>query len=186
VRAGLPSCGLGTLQRLTGDYQAAAVNIGQALEQFRDIGSPDRIAQASHDLGWLQQDTGDYRAAAASHLEALRIYTGCGDPLGQARILNSLGQLYARTGDTAEALDHHTRALAIARELFSLLEEAQALEGIGRSKLGHNNREAEAGLRQALGIYERLGTPESQRVQATLGELALTQTPDPLASSSEH
>jgi hypothetical protein len=49
------------------------------------------------------------------------------------------------------------------------LAEARALEGLGHSNLrdGHIG-EGIAQLKQALAIYQRIGTPDAQRVQETL------------------
>jgi hypothetical protein len=49
------------------------------------------------------------------------------------------------------------------------LEEARALEGIGRSYLQNGaTDEGAAHLRQALAIYQRIGAPGARRVQETL------------------
>jgi hypothetical protein len=67
------------------------------------------------------------------------------------------------------ARDQHTEALAIARDLGVPLEEAGALEPIGRSYLQDGNRgQADAHLRQALTIYQRSGAPCARQVQETL------------------
>jgi hypothetical protein len=49
------------------------------------------------------------------------------------------------------------------------MEEARALEGIGRSLTQDGNPgEGAASLRQALTIYQRIGAPGARRVQETL------------------
>ena len=95
-----------------------------------------------------------------------------GSRLGQAETLNCLGELASRTADGRQARDHHAQALAIAREIGTPLEEARALEGIGRSHLhdGHAS-EGTACLRQALTIYQRIAAPAARRVQETLLQL---------------
>ena len=133
----------------------------------------------SNDLGLLHQLTGDFSAAAASHLEALALYTDHGRLPGQAEVLNSLGELYDKTGDRALAREHHARALRIARDLPARREEARALEGLGRCHLGSDHRAAEKCLRQALDIYQRVGTPDAHRIRAALQELAPTESFDP-------
>ena len=51
------------------------------------------------------------------------------------------------------------------------LEEARALEGLGRACLPDGNTDqALTYLRQALDIYQRIGAPAAQRVQAQLRE----------------
>jgi hypothetical protein len=83
--------------------------------------------------------------------------------------VNCLGELASRTADGRQARDYHAQALAIARDLGTPLEEARALEGIGRSHLrdGHAD-EGTACLEQALAIYQRIGVPAARRVQETL------------------
>ena len=84
-------------------------------------------------------------------------------------MLNSLGELSSRSAASQQARDYHSQALAIARELGAPLEEARALEGIGRCHLQDGNaREGAAQLQQALAIYQRIGAPDAQRVQETL------------------
>ena len=83
---------LGVLQRLTGDYLAAAASTQQALKQYRDLGDRSGQAHALNQLGLVQQLTGDYPAAAASHQQALRLYRDLGQRHEQAEALNSLGE----------------------------------------------------------------------------------------------
>jgi hypothetical protein len=61
------------------------------------------------------------------------------------------------------------------RELGTPLEEARALEGIGRSHLrdGHPTQAA-ALLRDALAIYQRIAAPAARRVQETLRQPGLS------------
>jgi hypothetical protein len=49
------------------------------------------------------------------------------------------------------------------------LEEARALEGLGRCLIQSGDGQAGAArLRQALEIYQRIGVPNAQQVEATL------------------
>jgi hypothetical protein len=51
------------------------------------------------------------------------------------------------------------------------MEEARALEGIGDSyRLDGNSANAASHLRQALTIYERIGTSGAQRVRKLLAD----------------
>jgi hypothetical protein len=91
--------------------------------------------------------------------------------------LNSLGELSSRTSATGHAREYHARALAIARDLCAPLEEARALEGLGRAHLQDGNPgQAAAQLRRALTIYQRIGAPATQRVQQTLQNQRLKST----------
>lgn len=55
-------------------------------------------------------------------------------------------------------------ALSLAREIRCPLEEARALEGIGRCELASGERgRADEVLREAVAVYERLGVAETVR-----------------------
>ena len=161
-------CQLGFAARAMGDYPAAAAYLQQGLEQFRDLG--DRLGQAwaLHGLGHLQRATGDYRAASASFSQVLRLYQDLGSRHGVTKVLNSLGGLSLATSAAEEARRYHGQALAIAREIGAHGEEADALAGIGLSFLPGSPAEAAAPLRGALAIYQRIGSPDAQRIEDTL------------------
>ena len=75
----------------------------------------------------------------------------------------------------ADALRWHDQALAMARAVAVPLEEARALEGIGRCHL-QNGQPDQAGpiLQEALAIYQRIQSPFAQRVQAIIREHRLS------------
>ena len=90
-------------------------------------------------------------------------------PVSWATPLNRLGELSTRTSATSQARDQHSQALAITRDVGAAPEEARALEGIGNSHLHDGNpRPAAENLRQALAIYQSIGTPAAQRIAETL------------------
>jgi hypothetical protein len=69
-----------------------------------------------------------------------------------------------------QARGYHGQALAIACEIGSPLEEARALEGIGQSYLRDGElSQAAAPLREALAVYQRIGSPGGQRVEKNPG-----------------
>jgi Tfp pilus assembly protein PilF len=104
----------------------------------------------------------------------LEQFRDLGDRLGQAEALNNLGELLCQTQTAQRALDHHSQALAIAHEIGAPLEEARALEGIGRCHLHDGNSgEGAAYLRRALMIYRRIGAADARRVDETLREQEL-------------
>src|SRR5262249_10214869 len=100
---------------------------------------------------------------------------------GQAEALNRLGELSSRTSATSQARDQHTQALAIAHDIGVPLEQAPALEGLGRAHLQDGNpRQAAVYLQQALAIYQHLGAPAAQRVQEPLQRYGRPSTaPEP-------
>ena len=128
------------------------------------------------DIGQLRRLTGDYPAAAVSLHQALEAYRATGSPA--CLVLNQFGELSTLTRDTRQACDYHAEALAGARDLGRLPDEACALEGIGRSHL-HDGDHVQAAtyLRQALAIYQRIASPDAQRVQEALRDLDLDARP---------
>jgi tetratricopeptide (TPR) repeat protein/transcriptional regulator with XRE-family HTH domain len=173
-------CQLGAVRRLTGDYAGAAASARQAFELFRGLG--DRLGQtwALDELGQVQLQTGDHAGATTTLRQALQSVRELGSRHGEAKALISLGEALTRssaTREAREARDQYNQALAIARDLGVPLEEAYALEGIGRSLLREDPAGAATYLREALAIYERIGSPGTRRVQDTLSDHGLLVTP---------
>jgi tetratricopeptide (TPR) repeat protein/transcriptional regulator with XRE-family HTH domain len=160
---------LGVLQTLTEDYPAAIDSLQQALELFRDLEHLQGQASALNDLGAVQALTKEYTAALASLSQALEIYTTLGHRLGQAEVLNNMGEAVLACTGPQDAQAHHRQALDIAAGITAPPEEARALEGIGRCQLlnGETTRGRQT-LRQALAIYERINSSNSERVTALL------------------
>ena len=83
---------------------------------------------------------------------------------------------------SARPASSHQHALDLARQLGIPLEEAHALDGLGRcARAASRAAEAEKGLRRALAIFQRIGAAEAAGVSAELD--ALPGTPDPAPAS---
>jgi tetratricopeptide (TPR) repeat protein len=166
---------LGIVWRCRGQYPAAASAQEEALSLYSRLG--DRLSQAitRYELAIVRRLTGDYPGAAESLHEALSAIRELGDPGAEAEVLNELGTLHRVRGHLDQARASHQNALRLAREVHSTWDEANALAGLGRCALaaGHNT-DAEGRLRQALEIFQRIGTAESAEVTAELD--ALTRT----------
>jgi Tfp pilus assembly protein PilF len=88
---------------------------------------------------------------------------------GEAEILNLIGELQVTTLGPEEGIARYTEALTIARDIPAAEIEADALTGIGRCHLQTGNTTlGTALLRQALDIYQRIGSPSAQRIQEIL------------------
>jgi tetratricopeptide (TPR) repeat protein/transcriptional regulator with XRE-family HTH domain len=149
---------LGDVRRLTGDYLAAAQDLGQALGLYRDLG--DRLGQANafSRLGDVRRLTGDYPSAAEDLEQALVLHRDLGNLLGQANALNHLGDVRRLTGDYLAAVEDLEQALGIYRDLGDLLGQANALNHLGDvRRLTGDYLAAVEDLEQALGIYRDLG-----------------------------
>jgi tetratricopeptide (TPR) repeat protein len=137
---------------------------------FRDLGDWHGQAWALNQLSAVQRRTGDYLDATASLNQALQLFRDLGDRHGQAVAFINLGELLF-VSSAHGALSHHIQALSIAREINAPIQEARALEGIGRCRIREGNPgQGAAYLREALAIYRRIGAPQAQRVETTLIE----------------
>jgi tetratricopeptide (TPR) repeat protein len=166
-------CQLGFNEGAMGNYAAATAWHRQSLALFRRLG--DRLGQAwaIGGLGEVQLATRDYPGASASLTQALLLHRELGSRRGEAVLLNILGGLSLATSANEEAYRRHSQALAIAREIGARSEEAWALAGMGESLLSSNPAEAAVHLREALEIYQRIGSRDAQRTQDTLTEHGL-------------
>ena len=149
---------LGDMQRLTGDYPAAAACSNRALELYRSLGNRLGQAGALTDLSAVQRVTGDYRASAASLGQALELYRDLGDRLGEAGALTYLGLLQRVTGDNPAAAATLAQALELCRDIGYRLGEAHARAELGAvQRLAGDYPAAIANLNGALELYRDLG-----------------------------
>ncbi len=160
---------LGLVQYRGGLYPAATESLTRALELCRELGHSPAEADALQYLGRVQQATGHSAEAAENLTGALKLYRDLDDRSGEAETLNYLGELLLGSAEAERARACHEEALEIATDISAPIKEAEALEGIGRSYL-HDGHPAQAAspLRQALAIYQRLGSPHAPRVEAIL------------------
>jgi tetratricopeptide (TPR) repeat protein len=103
---------------------------------------------------------------------ALGILHDLGDRSGEAEALNERGTLHRVSGDLAQAEVCHRQALDLARAIASPWDEAHALAGLGRCALATSHAtQANALLRQALEIFQRIGAAEAPGLRAELDTL---------------
>ena len=153
---------LGVVHRLTDNLTASVHLLRQALAVYRSLG--DRFGEAGTlvHLGAGQGLMGKREEAIGLLREALAIHMELGSRHGEAVTRNKWGVVLRNFGDPSGACHQHARALRLARAVPSPLEEARALEGIGRCDLRPRGRsQAEAHLREALAIYRRIGAGEA-------------------------
>lgn len=150
---------LGTVQRLTGEYAAAAATLAAAHELCLELGDKPEQAKALVALGVVQRLTVGYHAAAATLARALDLYDGVvEDPLGQADALNELGYVQRLSGAYPAAAASHSHALELFRGIGDLLGQADSLRYAGRVHLETGDYAAvAASYAYALTLYRRLG-----------------------------
>ena len=160
---------MGVAQQLLGEYPAAEASQRQSLALYNELG--DRLGQADalNQLGIVEGLTGDYSNANAHITQALTLFQTLGNRHSEAEALNNLGELLAISATAGGDCDQFAIALSISRDIGAQHEEARALEGLGRYQLAWGSRERGIEhLQLALVIYERIGSPEAQRVHVTL------------------
>ncbi|OLF09249.1 ATP-binding protein [Actinophytocola xanthii] len=152
---------LGTLdcvERDPGYDERAGAAFARALQICRKLGDRLGQAHASTRHGNLLRLNADHAGAEESLTQALRIYRELNHCRGQAEATSHTAALLADRNDPVAAMDRYRAALSLARLAFSPLEEARALEGLGRcARLLGDDDAAYAHRRAAGAIYRRTG-----------------------------
>jgi tetratricopeptide (TPR) repeat protein/transcriptional regulator with XRE-family HTH domain len=175
---------LGVVRRLTGDFPAAAGDLEQALDIYRDL--KDRLSRAHtlRQLAAVRLLTGDYPAATGALEQALDIYRDLGDRLGEANALNYLGDLWRHTGDFPAATGALEQALDIYRDLGDQIGQADCLNELGAVWLATGDYLAAAQAQErAMSICRDLGDRRGQADALSELGAALSAMGDYLAAA---
>ncbi|WP_346168265.1 cyclophane-containing RiPP biosynthesis TPR protein HaaT [Streptomyces javensis] len=149
---------LGVVERVSGNVAEAARLVEEALSMYRELGSRGGEAAALSELGAVRGLVGERDGAAEVFQRGLEIVRGLGDRCGEAEIHNHWGVLMLAHSDPVAGRERFDQALSLARDICCPLEEARALEGIGRCAWAIDRpTEAESSLREAVAVYRRLG-----------------------------
>jgi CHAT domain-containing protein/Flp pilus assembly protein TadD len=130
--AGKSLLGIGLIEDLLGEPDAALQFYQKALEIFRAAGDKESEARALNNLGLLYDETGDRQKALEYHNQALPLRRLVRDESGEARTLNSIGAVYADLGERQKALEYLNKSLAIRRRINEFPEQAITLNNLGR------------------------------------------------------
>jgi CHAT domain-containing protein len=106
-------------------------------------------------LGTAQQKLeGHILEAKASFETCLAIWTKWGDPGGQGIAYHNLAEIYQRLGQVSQAEIYYQQAFKVLMEVGNRRQAADALNGLGRSKLRTSSPldEAQALFEQALSL----------------------------------
>ncbi|QIS11464.1 ATP-binding protein [Nocardia arthritidis] len=157
---------LGIVRARTGLHSEAVDLHQQALALYHQLGDRLGEANALNNLGIVRARTGLRAEAVDLHQRALALFRQLGYRRGVVEVLVDIGTLLLDTGAPDVALGRFTEALAVARELGSQLEQAHALEGIARCRVGMGAEGDLAELREAIEMYARIGAPEAAAAAA--------------------
>lgn len=148
---------LGIVQRLKGDYVAAAATLDKALEAYRRVDDQHGQAKALVALGIVQRLTVSYPMATTTLRQALELHGRAADLLGQADALSELGCVQRLTGNYQDARASHERALDLYRDLGDRHGQADSLRYLGRVHQETGDYETVASLyTKALEFYRGL------------------------------
>ncbi|OLE25467.1 MAG: hypothetical protein AUG49_10680 [Catenulispora sp. 13_1_20CM_3_70_7] len=124
--------GLGRVQRMLGEYSAAAATHREALGLYERLNHRHGQANALDSLGRICWLTGDYVGAREYLQRALGLFDEVEDLLGQAGALNGIGRVCQLTGEYDRALSAHKLALQLTRRAGDPIAQATALNDLGR------------------------------------------------------
>jgi len=128
--------------------------------------------------------TGNPSAAFRDFTEALDLFRSLGNCPGEIEALNDLGELLSDSSNSLAARDYHESAFAAARSINVPLEEARALEGIGRCLLNQGLGSGGDQLRGALAIYKTIKSSNAARVEDRLAKLGKGENSTDLEDAS--
>ncbi|MDA8019863.1 MAG: serine/threonine-protein kinase [Thermoanaerobaculia bacterium] len=161
---------LGKAQWSRGRLAEAEPFLRQAVDGWRQLGSPRPLARALGRLGMLYELQQDYEQAGPPLREALTILQRTGEPLDVAAAYDDLAVFHVDQEHNAEAIELFERALAIREtELGSLHPEvATTLNGLAIAMAqGGDLAASEPLFRRALEVRRHvLGADHAQLAQS--------------------
>ena len=144
---------LANLRRLTGDYQGAERDLGEALGIYQDLDDRPGQARALVYLGAVHSLTGDLPGAIRDLERALVIFRDLGSRLGQANALYYLGVARYMVLDLPGATRDLQEQLGISRDIDDRMGQVTALTHLGRVRqLTGDLPGATRDLKEALNI----------------------------------
>ena len=167
---------LGDVETRLGDYRAAGMHLGFALEEFRRLRLPFEVASVQRDLGSVALGERNLDAADDRFRQSLQGLRGMAQPATEADVRGRMALVLLARGRAAEAraalqgcLDFwkekgHVRWIALTEMHLGLADEAlhdpaSAQTRIARSRDAFARVGDEARVAEADGHLRRLGTP---------------------------
>jgi len=150
-------------------YLQATGHLERALGLFREAGDRTGESWALVHLGTVQLGQGHGQRALDYHRQAREIARETGDRFGEAEALNGLGEAYIAARQPGDARAAYLRALDLASQAGDKFERARAHDGLARLDHAAGDRgQALGNWREALALYDDLGTPEAAQIRAHL------------------
>jgi DNA-binding SARP family transcriptional activator/tetratricopeptide (TPR) repeat protein len=150
--------GLGQVLVYTGDLEAAAGHIQDAITAHESAGQTTGAALALASLGTVHRLRGRLAQAEDSVRRALSVVVETGDAPKESLLRGSIGRVLAAQGRPAQARPWYDEALRLARECGDVHREAVTLRDLG--SLEHESGRpspAAAYLDRSLALFRDLG-----------------------------
>ncbi|HXS65455.1 MAG TPA: BTAD domain-containing putative transcriptional regulator [Streptosporangiaceae bacterium] len=146
----------------------------RAHDLFRLSGHRAGQALVLNDIGYAHALIGNYQQALTYCHRALRATRELDERSWEAATWDSLGYIHHKLGDDRRAISCYQRAKERYQERADRYNEADALVSLGDvwQATGQTETACEA-WRQALAIFDEIGHPDREGVQARLAEVVL-------------
>src|SRR5229473_1178453 len=171
---------LAGLERLAGDFEAAAARLGVVLDRASAAFGEASMAvvSAANALGVVGKYAADFGAAEAAYRRAVTALDGVGgaDPLVRAGLLHNLGGLAHSRGDAAGGIPLAERGLALRAEALGdgHPDVAKDLNALGALyHLAGRYGDAADACQRALAVFEDCYGPGHFEVAMTCANLAV-------------
>ncbi|GAA3097696.1 hypothetical protein GCM10020254_48820 [Streptomyces goshikiensis] len=140
----------------------------QGIEIYAELGLELRLANGRYALGLALSQAGRFLEALAEFTQALEIFRDNRQPLWEGVTHFRLAEVHLAAGRATLAASHAEQAIAL-RGIGGVWRRGTVLQVLGKALtvLGQPDR-ASACWREALAIYEGLGSPEASEVRMLL------------------
>ena len=153
--------GVGMLARRQGDYAAAAAQLEEGLELFRQCGDKGGVAACLHHLAHVAEARGDYAETTTRFKESLALARETGDMWELTLTLNCLGHAAYAHGDAEWAAALLEESLLLCRKLSNKYGIGDALRLLGLIALDREDyRRAASLLEESLALQTELGNKQ--------------------------
>ncbi|GGN61625.1 regulatory protein AfsR [Streptomyces albiflavescens] len=168
-----PLCNLSRLHLATGRADSAVALAGQGTEIYETLGHSLRVANGRYALGMALGKSGQHADATAQLEEALRVFRDSRQRLWEGMALCRLAEVELDARKSARAASNAEMALTVLRGIGGEWRRGNVLTVLGKALhgIGQSGR-AQVCWREALEIYEALGSPEAAEVRALLTPVA--------------
>ncbi|MEU9124210.1 BTAD domain-containing putative transcriptional regulator [Streptomyces sp. NPDC048506] len=166
-------CNLSRVHLDTGRVDSAIELAESGIAIYRELGAMRRLANGMYALSLAFTRAGRFDDAVEHLTEALMVFQHSRQRFWEGMTYFRLAEVALAAGRPAKAANHAEQALTALRDIGGEWRRANVLTVLGQAltRIGHHGR-AEVCLREALAMYDRLGSPEGADVRRLLTVVA--------------